>query len=349
MNFWNDIKKPIKVLAPMAGYTDAAFRLICREFGADVTMSELVSADAIAYSGDKFEIRNSKYEIKLKSEIKKYNYNKAVTNKNQSTADLLSFFEEERPFVVQLFGKDPNNFAKAAKVITEIVKPDGIDINMGCPARKVIGSDHGAALIKSPVLATDIVRAVKDNTNLPVSVKTRLGWDDKNTILEFAPELKKAGISALIVHARTYKMGFSGNPDWENIFKLKEIFGEDLTVIGNGGICGFDTDNIEIFMKENGETIKKSIVSLDGFAIGQKTIGQPWVFSGSEPDHAEVISLIKKHARLLELTKGLRGVLEFRKHFLVYLKKLGINKELKSSAVKVENYEDIENIVANIE
>ncbi len=334
-NFWKELDGPIKVLAPMAGYTDASFRLLCREFGADVTISELVSADAIAYG--KFTVQSSQFAVGGKL----LTFNKVVGNKNQSTAELLSFFEEERPFVVQLFGKNPENFAKATQWISENLKPDGIDINMGCPARKVVGSDHGAALIKDPALAAEIVWAVKSNTNLPVSVKTRLGWDDSSTILEFAPVLKEAGlpagqagIDAIIVHGRTYKQGFSGEAEWANIYKVKELL-PDLIVIGNGGV-------------KTVESLKLKVKNLDGVAIGQAAFGKPWLFSGKELSKKELKDLITRHAGLVYATKGEYGLVEFRKHLLKYLTSFPGAKRLRELAVSAENLADVEEILSQI-
>ncbi|MDO8443898.1 MAG: tRNA-dihydrouridine synthase family protein [bacterium] len=327
-NFWKDLKRPIKVLAPMAGYTDAAFRLLAREFGADVVMTELVSADAIAYG--KYSVLSTQYTAGRKI----LKFNRVVGKKNQSTGDLLSFFEHERPVVVQLFGKYPAKFAKAVKWISENLKPDGIDINMGCPARKVVGSDHGAALIKYPELAAEIIQAVKENTNLPVSVKTRLGWDDPATILEFAPALYKAGIDAIIIHGRTYKQGFKGEADWTNIYKVKEILPE-LVVIGNGGV-------------KSVEGLKLKVKNLDGAAIGQAAFGRPWVFSDHDLDKAKLKRLIFRHAELVFATKGEHGLIEFRKHLLKYLAGFDGAKELRKEAVIIQSMKDIRELIKKL-
>ncbi len=245
---WKRIDKPLLVLAPMAGYTDSAYRTLCRGFGADITMSELVSADSIYHSANKWSKNlrchpelvfdstltlsstlrkepsrstSSGPECKLKAgsdsnesrverdsgsstgEIPdKVQNDRKVGNK---TLEMLRFHKNERPFVIQLFGKYPKKFAFAAKWVEENLKPDGIDINMGCPARKVVGSDHGAALLKDHKLACEIVNAVKENISIPLSVKTRLGWEDDDEILEFAPKLVDAGVDAIIIHGRTYK------------------------------------------------------------------------------------------------------------------------------------------------
>jgi nifR3 family TIM-barrel protein len=326
--FWQNVKRPIKVLAPMAGYTDSAFRLLCREAGADVVVTELISADAIFHSCDKWKIENGKI----------------VTKKLSPTAEMLQFDEAERPIVIQLFGKYPEKFAKAAKWISENLKPDGIDINMGCPARKVVGSDHGAALLKNPKLACEIVRAVKENTDLPVSVKTRLGWESDDEILQFAPELVDAGIDAITIHGRTYKDSFSGISRWENIYKVKAKFSDKLVVIGNGDIKNYGEikDKTSILLDRN-------LIVLDGVAIGRASFGKPWIFShGSELKtikNAFLKKIILKHAGLAYKTKGKKGIIEFRKHLLSYLKGFPDAKKVRMEAVKVTSFSEVESLI----
>lgn len=324
-NFWQKVKKPIKVLAPMAGYTDSAFRSICRENGADVVITDLISADAIFhkaknwYQDEKGEWQNKKGK--------------------DETLEMLKFYDDERPIAIQLFGKFPEKFAFAAEWITKNLKPDGIDINMGCPARKVVGSDHGAALLKNCALATEIIEAIKSNTDLPVSVKTRLGWENDEEILEFAPELVKAGIDALIIHGRTYKDGFKGIARWENIYKVKELFGDRITVIGNGDIVSFENLRLKI---ENCPT------QLDGYAIGRATFGRPWIFGKESISKEELQKLVLKHAKLALERKGEFGLVEFRKHLLAYLKGNSHATELRRLAVDVSKLDDIRIIVAQM-
>jgi nifR3 family TIM-barrel protein len=326
-NFWAEGKRPIKILAPMAGYTDSAFRQLCCEFGADVVVTELISADAIAHG-------------KLK--VEKSGSNIVVTSKNHSTAEMLSFNENERPIAVQLFGKFPEKFGLATKWVSENLKPDGIDINMGCPARKVVGSDHGAALLKNPELAVEIVKAFKANTNLHVSVKTRLGWEDDDEILEFGPKLFEAGADAIIVHGRTYKDKFSGTARWENIFKLKEIVGDKI-VIGNG-----DVDSISNFKFQISKQIDGENINLDGFAIGRATFGKPWIFSKDSATKEELKKIVLRHANLVYKSKGEKGIIEFRKHLLAYLKGFPNAKKLREKAVRIETISQVENILMAI-
>ena len=330
-NIWTkNGDKPLLILAPMAGYTDSAFRQLCREFGAGIVMTELVSADAIAYT--KFKIQNLKFKNKEGRTI--------VKGKNQATAEMLSFSEAERPLVVQLFGKYPEKFAMAAKWISDELKPDGIDINMGCPARKVVGSDHGAALLKNHDLAVEIVRAVKENTKLPVSVKTRLGWENDDEILEFAPKLVEAGIEAIIIHGRTYKDGFKGRARWRNIYNIKyqiSNFKSNVAVIGNGDIQSYE---------EAMERANNGVIALDGVAIGRAVFGKPWIFQDIEYriQNTELRKTIFKHAELAYETKRERGIIEMRKHLLAYTKGMNNAKEIRRELVAVKTLEGIEKI-----
>lgn len=324
-NIWTrKNNKPILVLAPMAGYTDSAFRQLCRGFGADITMTELISADAIAYG-------------KLK--VNKVHKVSKVMGKNIATAEMLGFLERERPLVVQLFGKYPEKFALASKWVSEELKPDGIDINMGCPARKVVGSDHGAALLKNHHLAVEIIQAVKENTNLPVSVKTRLGWEKDDEILEFAPKLINAGVSAIIIHGRTYRDGFKNSARWQNIYKIKDKISKiknNISIIGNGDIKSYE----EAMLRAN-----HGPVTLDGVAIGRASFGKPYIFNSKlQISNDKLIKVIIRHAELVWETKGERGIIEMRKHLLAYTKGLIKAKELRKQIVRVTNIKEIEEI-----
>lgn len=311
----------------MAGYTDSAFRLLCRELGADVVVSELVSADAIFHQ--------SKYWYKDENGIW------CSKRGKDETLDMLKFDEAERPYVVQLFGKFPEKFGFAAKWVSENLKPDGIDINMGCPARKVVNSDHGAALLKNPELAVEIVKAVKENTELPVSVKTRLGWDHDDQILEFAPLLQRAGIDALTIHGRTYKDAFKGAARWDNIYEVKKMFGNKLIVIGNGDISSYEqlsTLAISEFDK----------VKLDGLMVGRAAFGKPWIFSKDSVTTDELKEIILKQARYILKIKGDYGMIELRKHLVKYIAGFSGAKELRKKAVAIASFEDVESLVKEL-
>jgi len=348
-NIWKKIDRPIKVLAPMAGYTDSAFRQLCRELGADLAMTELISADAI------FHTAKNWYRDEKGLPAGQAGEWQSKKGKDE-TLQMLKFDEGERPIIIQLFGKFPEKFAFAAEWISENLRPDGIDINMGCPARKVVNSDHGAALLKNPALACEIVRAVKENTDLPVSVKTRLGWDRDDQILEFAPELVKAGISAIMVHGRTYKDGFKGKARWENIYSVKKLLGDSVAVIGNGDLQSIsnleyrNTKQIQSTKDENSNNFRISdlefrISPLDGVAIGRAAIGKPWIFSKDEISQEELKKIALRHAKLAFERKGESGIVEFRKHLLFYLRGFPGAKDMRKQAVSIITYDDVFDLI----
>jgi tRNA-dihydrouridine synthase B len=328
MTFWTRKDKPLLVLAPMAGYTDSAFRELCRGFGADIVMTELISADGIFHNK---KIKNQKSKIKINELIN-----------SDKTLQMLKFSEKERPIVVQLFGKYPEKFAYAAKLVAENLKPDGIDINMGCPAKKVVRSDHGAALLKNPKLAVEIVAAVRESTKLPLSVKTRLGWESDDEILEFAPKLVMAGVDALIIHGRTYKDGFKGKARWENIYTARQNTARQNTaVIGNGDITSYE------------EAMEKAVsgnIKLDGVAIGRATFGKPWIFTKikDQKSKIKIKETILRHAKLAYERKGDHGIIEFRKHLLAYLRGQSKASELRKLAVRIESADDVREIIQKL-
>ena len=354
-NFWLRKKdRPNLILAPMAGYTDSAFRLLCREMGADIVMTELVSADAIFHNK------------KIKNKIEKIKNVEADLFDSDKTLSLMKFNKKERPIVIQLFGKYPEKFAFAAKWVAENLKPDGIDINMGCPARKVVGSDHGAALLKNHNLAVEIVQAVREQIDIPLSVKTRLGWESDDEILEFAPKLVEAGINAITVHGRTYKDGFKNISRWKNIYKIKnkiEKIKNNVAVIGNGDIISY---------KEAIEKSESNGVKLDGMAIGRASFGNPLIFNKNnhsfvchsrengnlllvdprlrgDDERSLLQATILRHAELSYKTKGDHGIIEFRKHLLAYTKGLSNARKLRREAVGVETIKDVKNIIGKMD
>ncbi len=292
-------------------------------------MTELVSADAIAHFVAKKQDARNKLQANHKSQIIKF--------KTNSTYKLMEFRKAEMPIVVQLFGKHPEKFAVAAKWIEENLKPAGIDINMGCPAKKVVGSDHGATLLRDQERGVAVVKAVREATRLPLSVKTRLGWERDDEILEFAPKLIAAGADALIIHGRTYKDGFSGQARWENIYQVKnEVRSKNYgtIVIGNGDI------------REH-KDINKRLKNLDGVAIGRGAVGNPFVFNKEYIGLSEEKKIDLKKKNILEQAgfalnnKGEKGIIELRKHLLSYFRGHKRAKELRKEFVKVKNLSDI--------
>lgn len=308
-------KGPIVALAPMDGYTDSAFRQTVKILEPrSVVFCEFVSADGLSRAPKKME-RLVQFNEKL-----------------------------ERPYIVQMFGKNPEAFAEAARFLEDF-GVDGIDINYGCPAKKVVGSGHGSDLIRNSCLAADIVAAVKKTVKIPVSTKTRLGWESAETLIPFIGKLIEAGSSMVTIHGRTVKQAYMGKADWEPIYELKKKH-PDVPILGNGDIT-------------SGIVAKEKIKNLDGVMIGRASFGNPWICKEAyaalhdekfiPPTPEEKGEIIKTHARLLIETKGeKRAMLEFRKHLLSFTKGFSGARELRGQMTSIENMEDVEKVVEKI-
>jgi nifR3 family TIM-barrel protein len=246
------------ILAPLAGYTDLAFRLLCREMGAGLSVSEMISCHGLVFG-------------------------------QQKTLAMMKSVPEERPFAVQLFGNDPEIMGRAAAIVS--THPvDIIDINMGCPVRKVIKKGSGAALMKDCTRAESIIRSVIDNTDLPVTIKFRSGWDDSSiTAPEFAAMTEASGAAAVTVHARTWAQNFGGRADRSVIARVKQSV--SIPVIGNGDILSH-TNGLDM-MTETG---------CDAVMIGRGALGNPWVFRpGDLPDTlAGRLPVLRRHMELAD-------------------------------------------------
>lgn len=311
---WSTAARPIVALAPMAGITDASYRqLIKRVEPRTVLYTEFLSTDAIVYGAKK-------------------------------TMEMLSFDPDiERPYIVQVFGHDPQHFLEAAKVIEQI-GADGIDINMGCPAAKVVSSCHGAALIQKPELAAELVYATVKAVSIPVSVKTRLGWNTHETLIPFCTKLEEAGAKAFAIHGRRYHDKFSGKANWEPIYELKRNV--KVPVIGNGDIA-------------SAQDALDKLGNLDGVMVGRGTFGNPWVMKDIadafqalseqrlaqkvlEPtvkhmSFEDKIPFILEHCELAVKIKGERtGMLEMRRHLSSYIKGFDGAADMRSKLVRVE-------------
>ena len=277
------------ILAPLAGYTDLPFRLLCKEFGAGLTVSEMISSHGLVYQ-------------------------------QNNTFRMLKSVERERPVSFQLFGAEPDIMAEAAEIMASL-KPDMIDINMGCPVRKVTKRGAGAALMTTPQIAEDIISKVVSRVKLPVTVKFRSGKNQDNiSAVEFAKMAQGAGASAVTVHARTWAQAFSGKIDPTIIRDV--VQNVEIPVIGNGDIFSLD---------EGYKLIKNT--GCHGVMIGRAALGNPWVFSktGRPDDYRKVMDGARRHLILMQehlpadrvlgyiknhisrYFKGLRGASNLRK------------------------------------
>jgi tRNA-dihydrouridine synthase B len=307
-NFWKKFKKPILALAPMAGITDESFRYLCGKYGADVVYSEMVSATAMVHGS-----------------LKTWELMK-VHKKNGGAK-----------FIVQLFGNDPQHFAFAVKAIEKKIKPDGFDINFGCPAMKIIKSCAGAKLFQDLEQSRRVVEAVLRTTKLPVSVKIR-AHAGKVSALQFIEAMKGLNISAIMIHGRTLTQGFVGEIDYGAINRLKKKF--KGIVLANGGI--YTVKDAEIMLKKTGA---------DGLGIGQGACGNPQLFeqlkSKKLKDYKkkDVFKIALEHAKLMEKFKGKQGILEMRKHLCWYVKGMPGAAELRKDFVKVETLADVRKLL----
>jgi len=304
-DFWNNLPKPIIGLSPMEGYSDSAFRRVCKSVNPDiVTYTEFTSADGLHHAAEKL--------------VRKLSFNPA-----------------EQPIIAQIFGKNTETFVSAAK-LCEDMGFAGIDINMGCPSKKVVKSEHGVALRKKPDKAYKLIEALATATPLPVSVKTRLGWSDASDLIDFAVGAQNAGADMIAVHARTYTVPYKVPAQWETLYEMKEKL--SIPVIGNGGITSY---------RDGMDTIR----NLDGFLIGQATFGNPWIFSedGKPDTFKEKLPLIMDHARWLIESKGERvGCREIRKHLLCYVKGFNGAKAFRGQLSHVESMDQISDILHQI-
>ncbi|MDO8499358.1 MAG: tRNA-dihydrouridine synthase family protein [bacterium] len=305
-------KKPIIALAPMADMTDMPFCQISRKIAGDnfIIFREMVSAEALDRESEK-------------------------------TLEMCKFLPLERPLITQFFGSTPEVVARVVARIADRFKPDGVDINMGCPVQKIAGKcGAGSALIKNPLVAAKIIESIKNlvGDSVPVSVKTRLGWSDPEDILKFGPLLQSAGADAITVHGRTREQGYSGVADWNMIARLREKI--SIPLIANGDI-------------RTAEDMKKclAVTGADGVMMGRAALGDPWIFIGREPTLVELKATVLEHARLHLERYGPTSLTTFRKHLVHYFKKDRIpsrisKPEFRSALVNIKTLQELESVLS---
>lgn len=306
------------LLAPMEDVSDPPFRAVCKDNGADLMYTEFISSEGL--------IRDA-----IKSRQK------------------LDIFDYERPVGIQIFGGDEDALSLSAKIV-ETVNPDLLDINFGCPVKKVVSKGAGAGVLKDVDLMVRLTEAVIKSTNLPVTVKTRLGWDDNNrNIEEVAERLQDVGIKALAIHGRTRAQLYKGEADWSLIAKVKNNPRIHIPIFGNG--------DIDSPQKANEY---KNRYGVDGIMIGRAAIGYPWIFREVKhfiatgeilpsPTLEERVEVARKHLRKSIEWKGpIAGINEMRRHYTNYLKGLPNIKEYRNKLVTYKTGEEVEAVLDEV-
>lgn len=309
--------KPL-FLAPMEDVTDPSFRFICKHFGADVVYTEFIPSDGL--------IRDAKKSLKK-----------------------LEISESERPVGIQLYGHLIDSMVEAAKIAEE-AKPDIIDINFGCPVRKIATRGAGAGMLCNIPLMVEMTRAIVEAVKLPVTVKTRLGWDDNSkNIVDIAEKLQDVGIQALTIHGRTRAQLYRGSADWSLIGEVKNNPRMKIPIIGNGDIT--DAESARDAFNRYG---------VDGIMIGRATVGRPWIFKEIREfiTTGQLISplTLKEKVDLARLQfhksleiKGIpRGIYEMRRHFINYFKGLPDFRDIRMKLVTTMDLAEIEQLLDQI-
>jgi tRNA-dihydrouridine synthase B len=313
---WLDqAQRPLIVLAPMAGYTESPFRRLIKEIEpSTILVSELISAEALR-------------------------------RRNEKTMRMIEYAPEELGYYgVQLFGSEVETFIEAAKILEEM-GIDFIDLNLGCPSPKVVGSGHGSALLQNPCATADMIGKLVQATSLPVTVKMRLGFYDDSGLVETAKSFEQAGISWLAIHGRTTKQKFTGNADWTRIYEVKQHL--SIPVIGNGDIT-------------SAAIAQQRLGNLDGVMIGRASWRNPWIFAQtrqkfngeepmSKPSLPHQIEFFRHHADLAtEFKNETWAMIELRKHFAHFCRGFRGASAFRDRLIRLDNRADMEQVFSEI-
>ena len=302
-------------LAPQAGVSESPFRRLCRSFGADVVVSEFVSAEGIR-------------------------------RHDRRTHSYLRFHDDERPIGIQIFGAEPEAMAEAARLVEQVYEPDFLDINFGCPVKKVVSRNGGSGCLRDLDLVQSIIRAVKGAISIPTTVKTRSGWSEEmRNPVEIALRCQDAGAVALTLHARTRTQMYSGTANWDEIAAVKAAL--DIPVIGNG----------DVWSGEDARRLHEH-TRCDGIMIARGSHGAPWLFAQAraaledrpvppDPDAAERFRIVIEHARLAIAWEAdeEKAMIEFRKHLGWYTKGLPNGRLLRQELFEVKRLEEAERLL----
>lgn len=303
-----NLPKPFWALAPMAGITTYPFARQAKKYGADLLWTPMVHTDTIL--------------------------------NNWPEAKKILDFKEIRPYLVQILGNNPQKIEKSIKLIEKNLKPTGIDLNFACPDKNVLKSGCGGALLKKQELMIEIAKAAINSTRLPISIKTRLGWD-KAEIMDLAKKLEKIGVSLLAIHGRTVLQGFKGEAEWGTICQIKKNTSKML-IAGSGDIKTY-TDAI---------ALKDKV--LDGYLVGRASLGRPWIFQEVKEKKTINFGIKQKKELILEIAKlseeiwGKKGIIEARKHFAWYAKGFLGASELRKKLMLTQNSGEVIDVLRQV-
>ncbi|KKW32875.1 MAG: tRNA-dihydrouridine synthase [Candidatus Uhrbacteria bacterium GW2011_GWA2_53_10] len=335
---WKTLPRPIAALSPMADMTDSAFCRAVRAVTSHGSGGSAVGPQTARNASEHWRGETALTGPDRVIVFREMVSSEAVVRGNDKTLGMTEIHPDERPLVQQIFGSDPHTMSEAARIIEAEDHPEGFDINMGCPVYKIVHNFNGAALMKEPKLASDIVKKMKAAISVPLSVKIRLGWSEKTDCVEFAKVLEDAGANLLTVHGRTKCQGYAGAADWEMIGRVKAAV--SIPVLCNGDI--HQAEKVLPALEQS---------HCDGVLIARGALGNPWIFSQIEEVLSgkprtiirleERVRMVRLHLALHCEQYGPRGVVTFRKHLSWYFKGLPGAKKFRDRLHTTSTMEDL--------